>query len=211
QAINGGLGGGIFNYGGRVTLTESTISGNSGRYGGAFFNASGAAVEIDGCTFSGNQGYYGVIEDFGPLTIRNSTIANNSAAYGGAVFGGSGVNVLNCTISGNSASRGGGIYTDSPVLQNTIVASNHAGDGPDIKGSANANFCLIGNTSGANISGSNNLLNVNPMLSPLGDHGGPTETITLLLGSPAIDAGDPHFTPPPSTDQRGLSRVVDGR
>src|SRR5262249_21137287 len=64
---------------------------------------------------------------------------------------------------------------------------------------------------GANISGSNNLLNVNPMLSPLGDHGGPTETITLLLGSPAIDAGDPHFTPPPSTDQRGLSRVVDGR
>ncbi len=53
---------------------------------------------------------------------------------------------------------------------------------------------------------------IDPLLGPLADNGGPTETHALLLGSPAIDAGDPAFTPPPDFDQRGapFERVVDG-
>jgi len=52
-----------------------------------------------------------------------------------------------------------------------------------------------------------------PVLGPLQDNGGPTFTHKLLSGSPAIDAGDPSFTPPPNYDQRGpgFSRVVNGR
>src|SRR5206468_7430049 len=56
-------------------------------------------------------------------------------------------------------------------------------------------------------------INTDPMLGPLQDNGGPTFTHTLLPGSPAIDAGDPNFTPPPYYDQRGpvFWRVRNGR
>jgi hypothetical protein len=51
------------------------------------------------------------------------------------------------------------------------------------------------------------------MLGPLQNNGGPTQTHALLPGSPAIDAGDPNFTPPPDYDQRGpgFVRVFNGR
>jgi hypothetical protein len=49
------------------------------------------------------------------------------------------------------------------------------------------------------------------MLGPLQNNGGPTFTHALLTGSPAINAGDPNFTPPPTTDQRGYARVYGGR
>jgi hypothetical protein len=51
------------------------------------------------------------------------------------------------------------------------------------------------------------------MLGPLQNNGGPTFTHALLPGSPAIDAGDPNFTPPPDYDQRGpgFVRVFNGR
>jgi len=47
-------------------------------------------------------------------------------------------------------------------------------------------------------------INTDPMLGPLQDNGGTTFTHELLSGSPAFDAGDPNFTPPPDYDQRGL-------
>src|SRR5262249_3301577 len=58
-----------------------------------------------------------------------------------------------------------------------------------------------------------NLVGVNPLLAPLGNYGGPTQTIALLPGSPAIDAGDSALavdaqSNPLTTDQRGLPRVV---
>ena len=54
------------------------------------------------------------------------------------------------------------------------------------------------------------LVKVGP-LGPLANNGGPTETHALLPGSPAIDAGDSSFTPPPDFDQRGtpFDREVD--
>jgi hypothetical protein len=56
-------------------------------------------------------------------------------------------------------------------------------------------------------------LNTDPILGPLQDNGGPTFTHQLLTVSPAIDAGDPNFIPPPGFDQRGpgYDRVVNGR
>jgi hypothetical protein len=118
--------------------------------------------------------------------------------------------ITNSTISGNqdAENRGGGIYGISDTLTNTIVAGN---GGSDVVGVIYANFSLIGNTAGAAISGSNNALNVSADLAPLGDYGGPTQTMALLPGSPAINAGDPNFAAPPVTDQRGQPRVIDGR
>src|SRR5205823_411806 len=56
-------------------------------------------------------------------------------------------------------------------------------------------------------------INTDPLLGPLQDNGGPTFTHALLPGSPAIDTGDPNFTPPPFFDQRGpgFDRVANGR
>jgi hypothetical protein len=49
---------------------------------------------------------------------------------------------------------------------------------------------------------------IDPLLGPLQDNGGPTQTMALLVGSPAIGAGDPTNAPP--TDQRGASRIFNG-
>jgi len=63
------------------------------------------------------------------------------------------------------------------------------------------------------LNGSGDQISTDPMLGPLQNNGGPTLTHALLLRSPAIDAGDPNFTPPPSYDQRGspFVRVFSGR
>jgi CSLREA domain-containing protein len=99
------------------------------------------------------------------------------------------------------------------TIQNSIVAGNTAalGTGPDLvpdpDSTLTVNYSLIGNTSGSGVfgnTGTGNLLNVNPLLGPLADNGGPTQTHALLVGSPAINAGDPAFTGPPDFDQRGV-------
>ena len=65
---------------------------------------------------------------------------------------------------------------------------------------------------GGVLTGPGDQINTDPMLGPLQNNGGPTLTHELLLGSPAINTGDPTFTPPPFFDQRGhgFDRVVNG-
>src|SRR5262249_32483418 len=89
---------------------------------------------------------------------------------------------------------GGGIYLftgASASLTNTIVAGNAGGD---IHGS---------------ITGDNNLIGGDPLLGPLGNYGGPTLTLPLLPGSPAIGGGAARPRPP-ATDQRGRPRPTSG-
>src|SRR6185312_7307012 len=90
----------------------------------------------------------------------------------------------------------GGIYENSSFtfLTNTIVAGNLAvSNSPNVLGS---------------ISGGNNLIDVDPLLAPLGDYGGPTQTMPPLGGSPAINAGADSVTNLLATDQRGLPRAA---
>ena len=58
-------------------------------------------------------------------------------------------------------------------------------------------------TAAVYLNGPGDQINTDPLLGPLQNNGGPTLTHALLPGSPAIDAGDPNFTPPPFYDQRG--------
>jgi len=199
--LPGGGGGGISNYG-ELALTNSNVSGNSA----SDFNAGGI--------FNDNK-----------LTLTDCTISGNSAnGSGGGVYSYYGQNTLtNCTLSGNSAQNGGGIfeYAGTVTLANTIIAGNTGGSGPDVKvrcGRLNSlGYNLIGDPSGSTGWASTDILNVNPLLSPLGNYGGPTETMALLPGSPAIGAGnvafitDPPFPGPSFTDQRGVPRVIDGK
>ena len=215
-------GGGVCNYDyGILTVTDSTFSGNSAglALGGGIrsgFSYRGSTLSIDKCTIDGNNGN-GLRVSAGTATIKSTTItANGSTEFGGGLyFSDSTSSVFNCTITGNNATKnGGGIYRASGTvnLRNSIVAQNTVntnGQGPDVFGSINSqNYNLFGDVTGATFTGTttSNVVNPNPLLGELSDNGGPTQTIALLAGSPAIDKG---FGGGLSTDQRGLPRLFD--
>ena len=116
--------------------------------------------------------------------------------------------VNNSTFSGKSAPDGGGIHTEFTTggpthFSKTIVANNSGGDcnQSDLNIDESWNLSSDGTCS---FSGNNESFPfADPMLGPLADNGGPTQTMALLPGSPAIDAA---VCPPPETDQRGVTR-----
>jgi hypothetical protein len=225
-------GGGILNNGGTLTMAYSTVSGNAAGgvngVGGGLVN--GGRATVTGCTFSGNQAVGGgaIWNRAGTyaapgLALVNCTLANNSASFAGEGLdmGGGIVTVLECTLSGNSAgAHGGGISSVLSTnlgrlsVQNSIVAGNYAPAAPDLWGYLAANgYDLIGNTQGVvGTLAPTDLLNVNAGLGPLQNNGGPTQTMALLPGSPALGAGNASAANLPAYDQRGpgYARVVDG-
>jgi hypothetical protein len=185
-----------------MTISNSTIANN---------------FAINGTDWGG-----GILNEGGMLTISNSTIASNSSSnlegWGGGIFNigpvGTTLTINNSTVAGNSATRGGGIFNypnDIINARNTLVAGNMASTAPDLSGDLGSlGHNLIGNTQGGSGFDPTDLLNVDPLLGPLQDNGGPTQTMALLPGSQAIDAGD--NTNAPDWDQRGpgFPRIVNG-
>jgi CSLREA domain-containing protein len=219
-------GGAVYNTGSALLL-NSTLQGN-GVTGGSVYN-KGGTVSLQSCTVTGsaNEKGGGVYQQGGTLAISNCTFDGNYAGsspegLGGALFlAGGSATVLNSTFSNNYASRGAGIYNNGGTLRlaNTILTVNDF---------YNEGLTSLFNNSGAFISQGYNLssdggsgllngpgdqINKDPKLGPLQNNGGPTQTRALSSSSPALDAGDPTFSPPPSFDQRGAQfpRVQNGR
>jgi len=172
-------GGGIANYQSTLTLTNSTVSGNSSLAGdGGGISNYGSVLTLTNSTVSGNSsdgGNGGGISNkrfgniSGTLTIINSTISDNRAIYnkgyggrGGGIFIlGSQASITFCSIYGNgnaSTLDGGGIAIEKDdhsilnhvVVRNSIIAANHAGHGPDISGNLTSyGYNLIEDISGA--------------------------------------------------------------
>jgi hypothetical protein len=220
-----GYGGGIFNWQGPLTITDSTISGNTA---GSTMVAGGGividrgSVTITNSTISGNTGpgNGGGIDNQagGTVTITNSTLSGNSStdsAYGvgGALFNFGTVVVTNSTIADNFAVRDGGIdaFSGTLAVKNTIVARNTASSFPDVRGDlASQGYNLIGDGSGGSGFADTDRVGtaedpLDPLLGPLQDNGGPTQTLALLRGSPALNAGDPAQLG--TADQRGVVRA----
>ena len=234
-------GAGIYNFNyGLLTVTNSTIANNStgefGSGGGIFNNNFAGTVTVNSSTISdnstGDYGYGGGIDNGGALTIINSTIANNTAGYdagGGGISNAGTLTAVNTTITYNECSYfefGGGVYDSSgaaTTLDNTIVDVNTGYQGlPDDINGAPASVAgqndLVGvDNTGSLTNGTNGNLVIgatNPGLGLLAYNGGPTQTIALLAGSPAIDAGSNALANDYSltTDQRGAGypRIVNG-
>jgi hypothetical protein len=230
-------GGGIYNSG-TLTISNSIISGN---YAGSYCNANpcsafgggiynrGKLMMIKNSTLTGNSagtacstslscrvGVGGAFYTFGgTVTLNNSTVSGNSADRCSGVCGGTGDAIANgsgnlamnnSTVSGNPA---GGIFNGgTATLQNSIIANN---SGTNCGGTITSHGYNLSSDGSCTFSNSGDRNNTNPVLGTLGYYGGPTPTIPLLTGSPAIDAGNPsgctdglgHLL---KTDQRGMAR-----
>ncbi len=221
-------GGGIAFYKSAAdTLVEdSTLAGNHSTVSGGgleFLKGSGGAQTVRRTTVSGNSAHYGAGVYAGrllgaSLLLENTTISGNAAGGAGggiAFYFDSSVAVRNSTIVSNTAvNTAGGIqmYSAQVPITNTIIAGNTAPVSPDIAGNFTLRSDLVGITSSANIiDAGGNLFGLDPLLGPLGNHGGPTQTRLPAASSPVINAGDPAFAAPPDTDQRGAPRVWGGR
>jgi hypothetical protein len=220
----GGNGGGILNGTGTLFVTDTTISGNSSNSaaGGGIDNLDTATVTQS--TISGNAAHSGGggIANFGTLTLTESTLSGNTAfgGFGGGIANYSGaITIDGATVSANHTDgTGGGVMQISGQLtaRNTILAGNTAGTSPDINSTLHSQgHNLIGDGTGGSGYDPTDLVGtsanpIDPLLGPLQDNGGPTQTMALLDGSPALGAGDP--TNAPDWDQRGpgFPRVVNG-
>jgi hypothetical protein len=146
-------------------------------------------------------------------------------SYGGGIFENGGVVTLtNTTVASNSTQgtngRGGGVFDEGSggmTLRSTILAGNtDGGSNPDLNPSTGPHTiakCLIGTNQGTGLDptgptpdANGNLIGsatspIDPLLGPLQDNGGPTPTMALLPGSPALKGGSNPLEL--TTDQRG--------
>jgi hypothetical protein len=221
----GSRGGGI--YGGNAVINNSVIKGNTVTdtgYGGGGIYTTGP-VTINNSTINDNTvpSYGGGINQGGNiLHLNNVTLSNNSAFMGGGFYKWSGTATMNnVTVTGNQATEtdgyGGGLYNNvyygTLTLQNTIVSGNENNNNPECYGTiASAGYNLVGNTTGCDFTASTgDLLDVDPLLGPLQDNGGPTYTHGFPYTSPVINRGNPagcldHEGHLLTTDQRGYPR-----
>lgn len=168
-------GGGVYNGGNLMSLTNCTISNNqanpvndsSGGRGGGLYTAGNSAL-LTNVTITGNSAYtccsylngQGVVST-GGVTVRNSIIAGNG-------------NAGMPDVTGDFTSQGHNII-------GVAKAGDSSGGNGDQTGFTNG---VSGDKVGTAASP------IDPKLGPLADNGGPTKTNALLAGSPALDAGD---------------------
>jgi predicted outer membrane repeat protein len=206
-------------------IRKSSFAGNVGHRpgggGGGAINSYTAKIEITMSTFTDNYTSHsgGAIycHDGTEAKITNSTFhANRADVKGGAIENDEGtVTLTNCTIADNSAPEGAGSdNTGTMRFLNTIIAGNTTG-----ANCANAGTLTDGgyNLEDADSCGfgadNHSIRNTNPLLAPLADYGGPSLTLALLPGSPAIDRipeGVNGCGSEIARDQRGVKRPQGG-
>jgi predicted outer membrane repeat protein len=214
--LQDGSGGGIDNRG-ALEILRSSIIGNRATFTGGGIAGGGTITDS---LISNNRTLLPPASGGGlsgdGFIITNCTIdGNQSVENGGGIAGGG--NIAHTTFSNNSASsNGGAIYLTSTLeLGNTILKAGASGVNIFNNGGSliTHGYNVCSDNGSGFLNGPGDQINTDPMLGPLQNNGGPTFTHELLTGSPAIDAGDPNFTPPPYYDQRGpvFWRVRNGR
>jgi hypothetical protein len=199
-----------------VTLRNlAIVNGRSVSDGGGVLNEG--ILTLDHSLIANNEalvdgGGLGLVIAATRATILNSTITGNiSGRHGGAISANRTTIIRNSTIAENTSPDGGGISVFASVLnvRNSIIANNIDNDPTN---STQPNCSLDGNVpvlTGTNLSNDDScgtgasMIIANPRLGPIARNGGPTKTLALLLGSPAIDGGTACSE---ETDQRYVAR-----
>jgi CSLREA domain-containing protein len=177
------VGGGL-DVSGSATVTQSTLTGN--------IAPVAAAMEVEGST---------------TFSLSNSTVSGNTSDQGQAVvetYACSDGTVSFVTFSGNTNALG--ISCPDVTVTGTILDGST--DGPNCLGAApkeTVGYNLDSGTSCA-LGLPTDLSSTHPKLAALADHGGPTMTMALKAGSPAVDQGGTAATGCPVADQRGVPR-----
>lgn len=229
---NAGDGGGIIVSSAALTLRTSTVGGNDSLdWAGGVYCHHNSTCTIRDTTIVDNSapvrgGGLTVIGGSTTATVENTTVTDNhSDAWGGGVslFSGS-LSLRFVTIARNSAgpaaftAGGGGLEASfgSLTLANSIIAGNTDTDGfPDCKGTVpSSGYNHIQNTAGCAFgAATGDVTGTDPLLLPLANYGGPTDTIALATSSPAVDTipvGTNGCGTTTSSDQRGKPRPMDG-
>ena len=218
--------GGAINFRDDISIEKSAILNNSAGSSGGGLNSSnrfiGTVTLVESLVANNESGRNGGGINAEEVISTNSTIANNTAQNKGGGANVSLITLNNSTITDNTADNGGGVdvfVSGEFTAKNSIIIGNSATEFPDVivRGS-NGKFTslghnIVGSTEGNGfVDGVNNdVVGADPLLQPLADNGGPTQTMALGTGSPAIDAiptGDcsDHEGTALSTDQRGITR-----
>lgn len=212
-----GGGGGIYNHSSSPVITDCTFNGGNGeKYGGGIYNNSNSNPTITNCTFSGNNSNWGgggIYSVYSNPTITNCTFNENKALYGGGVFSENTSKsvITNCTFVKNSSSYGGGLFgSEQSYVTNCIFWENSAQTDPQLNNVGGITYCVIQDGSEAVFSGTGNVF-TDPLLAPLNDNGGLTQTCAIEEAGSAYQSGaktliidGKEFIP--TTDQRNKKR-----
>lgn len=208
----------------RISVYSSTFAGNrapdydfSGS-GGAIAAFGGEPLTVEGSSFSDNeagQGGGGAIRTRVDLDVENSTFFDNSSLSGSAIYSTGGqIDAESITATANdnadaaiSLDGAGGSIRNSIVTGNRREAPDFLGS--DLRGDSPQPLALSHTQFGSAFSYLNaggNILDPDPVLGPLADNGGPTETMAISTASPAYNAGSTTE----QGDQRGVPRPQNG-
>ncbi|HEY5902253.1 MAG TPA: choice-of-anchor Q domain-containing protein [Anaerolineales bacterium] len=184
-------GGGMYNYTSNPALRNMTFAGNqAAASGGAIYNNISAPA-LTNVTFSANLATgpdskgAAVFDEASSPSFRNVTLSGNLAASGGIYHsGGSGGQIENSILWADGSVE---VVVDSSVLPSTLMVYD--------------SIIAAGCPAGALCT---HVLDADPLLGPLASNGGPTQTMSLGVRSPAIDAGADLTCA--LLDQRGIKR-----
>ena len=217
HGTSGGGNGGAIDNSGTLTVTASTLVSNSAGNGfGGAVNNDGTAT-ISASTLASNTATYGgAVHNgtAGTVTISASTLVSNTASdSGGTVYNNTGtVTISASTLVSNAARNGGAMHNLNGALSldDTLLAGNDCSGGgiSEVVGQLGAGHNLTYNAPGCPTGGTGDVSGRDPLLGPLADNGGPTQTLAIGPGSPAIGAGDGAVCFPGATDQRGVARTT---
>jgi CSLREA domain-containing protein len=198
-----GIGGGIYNEGGTLTLTRCAVAGNISFHGGGIANGHGT-LTVTQSTVSGNIGFHGggiYSVTAGDLsasstTILNSTLSGNSADdQGGGVYNGDGLTrVLHSTVTANQAPDGGGLWSFGDAdtrtdVAGSVVAGNTA-DGTAPNDVASRITTTRFHSLGYNVVGAaGNNVDFTQEFNATGDQRNVTDPAVLKLGALADNGG----------------------
>lgn len=201
-----------------VTITDSTLGGNSANnYGGGLFGTASSRITLNRSTVNNNAAVANwggglLVENSSTLSLANTTVVSNTAGGSGggglSVSSASAVTMTSVTLSGNT---GVGIYKfgGTVAIKNTIIANNDANCGGSMTSLGNN----LSSDSGCGFNQPTDLSSRDPLLGALqANEPGTTATQALLPGSPAVGAGDnAACAAAGSIDQRGIVRPQGSR